>query len=230
MLKSLNKGSDIMQVNSAWNNVQGGVFKNTNLTKNTTGQLNRKPKTLVEGLQEQVNSITERRTNIKNNENLSIEEKKFKLEELDILLKEAQEQLQQAKMAEKQKELDKAREASEKNLQSKNNLDDDIEREGVLVSKSLLKLMESKEYLQNIHELNVSKHKLKSELSYMKEAPKEEGSFNSKHVSKLRGSILGLEASANNELGKSLKASKESKEIAEENSKHEETKIYESNN
>lgn len=219
-----------MQVNGTFNNIQNSLFKNTNFAKNTTDQLNRRPKTLVEGLQEQITSITERRTNIKNNENLSVEEKKFKLEELDMLLKEAQDQLQQAKMAEKQKELEKAREASEKNLQSKNNLDNDIEKEGVIVSKSLLKLMESKEYLQNIHELNASKHKLKNELSYMKEAPKEEGSFNSKYVSKLRGSILGLEVGANNELEKSIKSFKESREITEEGSEYEETSIYEPSN
>ena len=213
-----------MKIDSAMPIFDRGLFKNTNMGKqkdevfNNKLKINEKEKSFSEMLQEQILKLKERKEVVQNNEKFTVEEKKNKLDEINKQLSELQEQLLQANIMEKEKELeeknDKLREANEKNQELQEELNGDIKKDGIIIAKSLVKLINSNNYIENAHELNITKESMKTELSYleMKNVPREDWSFNNKQATKLRNNINSLKNASMNATAKSIKYTKEEKE------------------
>ncbi len=222
-----------MRINNAMTSSGNSFFRHTNLDTNYNKDQNKKSilknnnnlvqgeKSLLEILQEQRNKILERKEKIRGNDNISIEEKKDMLSIIDDNIKDIDKQIQQAKIMEKQRELEeakeKAEEKAEKEAEERERLNGDTVKDGVIIAKSLTKLIEAKSSIDNVHQFNGSKARLENELSYldMKSVPKETWSFNGKHAAKLKGAMAGLEGAANNQVKKAMDSTKDSKEIRE---------------
>ena len=169
-------GGELMKIDSAMPIFDMGLFKNTNMGKqkdeifNNKLKINEKEKSFSEMLQEQILKLKERKENVQNNEKFTVEEKKYKLDEINTQLNELESQLLQANLMEKEKELeeknDKLREANEKNQELQEELNGDIKKDGIIIAKSLVKLINSNNYIEDAHELNITKESMKTCLLY----------------------------------------------------------------
>ncbi|SHJ40120.1 hypothetical protein SAMN02745163_01873 [Clostridium cavendishii DSM 21758] len=233
-------------------NQNNSFFKTANISINKNEEANKKnenlkadnnlkvkKKSLIENLQEQITKLKESKSKINGNDKLSADEKKAQLLTIDENIKELEKQIQQEKVIEKQKELDKQKEKTEEKAQKeaaeRDRLNGDKVKDGVIISRSLVKLIEAKNSMGNIHQLNATKAQLGVEASYlnMRKVHKESGSFNAKQLSKLHSAMSSLENASNNELNKvinNIKVSEKSKEIETTNKSKEENEENLDNN
>lgn len=134
---------------------------------------------------------------------LEPEELKERLKSLNKEIRDIEREIQQAQIIEKEKEKQKLEEKNKANTKNEYN---DEEKDGVIVSGSLIELIESNSKLENAKALQSTKANLKLELSYLETIDNidiAEDSYIAKQMKKLRTGILGLDKKINSEISKS---------------------------
>ncbi len=190
--------------------------KNNEEEKNNIKSLTIKPSknnAMMQALEKTKENLLKQKEKLQQEE-MTPEEKKFKMEEINKQISEIEEQIYQAKLIEKEKELEKIKEEVEKRKQESEKHKEE-ENNGVIVADSLKELIAAKQHLDNTHDMKVTKTNMKVELGYLQDV-KSPGAFVSKQKEKLQKGIYGLENRINVEIGKSNKKVNGSKEKEKE--------------
>ncbi|WP_291582680.1 hypothetical protein [Clostridium sp. UBA6640] len=148
---------------------------------------------------------------------LEPEELKEKLKSLNEEIRDIEREILEAQIIEEEKEKQKLEEKNKANTKNEYN---DEEKDGVIVSGSLIELIESNSKLENAKALKSTKATLKLELSYLETIENidiAEDSYIAKQMKKLRHGISGLDKKINSEISKSNTNKVYNKEINIEN-------------
>ncbi len=151
------------------------------------------------------------------------EQKKEMLKSINEQIQEVEDQIQEAKLIEKEREQEKLKKKLEENQAKKEELKKETKDEvygGVVVSESLQKLIEIRQSVNNIGTLRSTKAALELEKSWLP-SYEDQNSYVSKMRIKLSAGIKGLENRINSETVKVFKDST--------NTKTSETKNIDSN-
>lgn len=124
-----------------------------------------KPHSIVDGLQKQKNQLSKQLEKITAGKDDS-KTKAEKIKGINEQIEELDRQIQQAQIAEKQKELEKIKEKNEKETkQAKNENSDDTQQEDAILAASLNKLLVAKNSHSQLKGLNRDKNKLQLQIN-----------------------------------------------------------------
>lgn len=121
------------------------------------------------------------------------EEKKAKLDDINKQIQEVEKQIQQAKMLEKEKEKEELKKKTEEQSTKKPKSGDEV-RDGVIISESLKKIIESRNSMKNISDLKITKSTMEVEKGWLSKSNNPDpNAYVNKQYSKLSKGINGLE-------------------------------------
>lgn len=185
-----------MNIGGVNNSIHLGTFSKDANSKATEEKgksivLNNKNKnSAFEALQKTKENLIKSKNELSDKE-MDPEEKKAKLNDINKQIAEIEAQIQQAKTLEKEKEQQKIKEDIEAKAAKKPQNGDEV-RDGVIVSESLKKIIESRQTMDNVSNLKATKANLTVERGWL--TPDDNpNSFVTRQYNKLTNGINGLE-------------------------------------
>lgn len=195
-----NYGITAMLNNNNKNNKEQEQIKNNEENKSLKFTPNKNP--IIEALEKAKENILKQKEKLQE-ESMTPEMKKEKVDELNKTLIDIEKQIQEAEVAEREKE--------KKKIEDKQKKDDkDEERDGVVVAASLKKLISANHQMKNVSNLKSTKATMKVEAGYLNQSQSinpnmDPNAFINRHKAKLERGIASLDHKINSEIGKASK-------------------------